>query len=251
MVTAALYAVAGAAAGAIATYLILRPSTRPRAGQKPRLVYFNVPGRAVGLRIMMYKIYGKDGWEDERIEFKDWPSLKPTLPLQFMPLLTLPDGRQVHQTDAMERWAGKAAGLYPMDADEALFVDEMMTTVYEARSKAPRASSVVTKEMLPGLWAEFLEGTMKMYFDYIQQRIMGPFFRGAELTVADLTLFMLVSTFVNGEIPFVAATYIEGWPSIKAHYAAVQAHPMVQVYDAAYAACSDAVSQVKDQVGKM
>lgn len=229
---------------------IASPSSLPHV-EKPKLTYFDVPGRVAGLRIMMFSIYGKDGWEDERVEFKDWPSIKPTLPLRFMPLLTLPDGRQLHQADAMERWAGKACGLYPADPDEALFVDEMISTVYEARAKAPRPSSVVTKEMLPELWKEFTEGSMKMYFDYIQERVIGPFFRGAQLTVADLTLFMLVSTFVNGEIPFVLSSYVDGWPGIKAHYAAVQAHPLVQAYDAAYAAGSDAVRQVNDQVGKM
>ena len=113
------------------------PSSLPLV-QKPKLTYFNVPGRVAGLRIMMFSIYGKDGWEDERVEFKDWPSIKPTLPLRFMPLLTLSDGRKLHQADAMERWAGKARGLYPADPDEALFVDEMISTVYEARAKAPR-----------------------------------------------------------------------------------------------------------------
>ncbi len=256
---AVIYAAAGAAAGALAAYFAMRPSARHRSsGQKPKLTYFNVPGRVAGLRIMMFRIFGKGGWEDERVEFKDWPSMKPTLPLQFLPLLTLPDGRTVHQADAMERWAGKLAGLYPSDPDEALFVDEMISTVYEARAKAPRPSSVVTKEMLPDLWKEFTEGTMRTFFDFIQDRVAGPFFRGAELTVADLTLFMLVTTFVNGEIPFVPSSYIDGWPAIKAHYAAVRAHPLVQAYEAAlpayqpYApASSDAVSQVKEQVGKM
>ena len=110
---AVLYATVGATTGALATYFFLRPSVRSRAGQKPKLVYFNVPGRVCGLRIMMFHIYGKDGWVDERVEFKDWPSVKPTMPLQMMPLLTLPDGSRVHQTEAMDRWAGKMAALYP------------------------------------------------------------------------------------------------------------------------------------------
>ena len=250
---AALYAAIGATTGALATYLFLRPSVRSRAGQKPKLVYFNVPGRVCGLRIMMFQIYGKDGWVDERVEFKDWPSVKPTMPLQMMPLLTLSDGSRVHQTEAMDRWAGKLAGLYPADPDEALFVDEMISTVFEARSKAPSPSSVVTREMLPALWKEFIEGKMAMYWDYIQQRVMGPFVRGAELTVADLTLFTLETTFVNGEIPddLVPGSYIDGWPVIKAHYAAVKAHPMVRAYEAANVAGADAISEVKDQVGKL
>ena len=55
----------------------------------------------------MFKAFGKAGWVDERIEFAEWPELKPTTPLGSLPFLTLPDGRVVSQTDAMMRWAGR------------------------------------------------------------------------------------------------------------------------------------------------
>eukprot|EP00931_Biecheleriopsis_adriatica_P104433 TRINITY_DN79105_c0_g1_i1.p1 TRINITY_DN79105_c0_g1~~TRINITY_DN79105_c0_g1_i1.p1 ORF type:complete len:237 (-),score=41.87 TRINITY_DN79105_c0_g1_i1:120-830(-) len=217
--------------------------------QKPQLMYFNVPGRVAGLRILMFTIYGKDGWEDRRVEFKDWPEIKPGLPLQFMPLLTLPDGRKVHQADAIYRWAAKKAGLYPADPDEALFVDEMISTCFEALSKGPRPSNIVTSEMLPGLWKEFTEGEkapLKMYFDYIQEKITGPFFRGSDLSAADLTLYMLLNYFVNGEISFVSKTYVDQWPGLKAHHDAVKAQPIVQAYYAAYSLDSGAIEQVKE-----
>merc|ERR1740117_1897300 len=117
------------------------PSVAPTAG-RPKLTYFNVPGRVAGLRILMFAIYGKDGWEDERVAFADWPELKPSMPMGYMPLLTLPNGSQVHQADSMMRWAGRKAGLYPSDADTALFVDEMISTVYECLSKGPRVSNL-------------------------------------------------------------------------------------------------------------
>ena len=85
---------------------------------------------------------------------------------------------------------------------------------------------------------------MKMYFDYIQGRIAGPFFCGADLTVADLALHMLVNYFVNGEISFVSKNYVNGGPGINKNYAAVKAHPMVKAYHAAYATDSDAIDQV-------
>jgi len=221
------------------------------ATKRPQLVYFNVPGRVAGLRIMMFKIYGKDGWEDRRVAFKDWPKIKPTLPLQFLPLLTLPDGRTVQQAEAISRWAAKKAGLYPADADEALFVDEMSATVFGALSQAPRPSSVVTTEMLPGLWDEFARGPMAIYFDYFQERLAGcedgPFLRGADLTAADLALYMLVSYFVSGEISFVPTTYVRGWPKVAAHHDAVTAHPLVVAYHAAYAdGGADAIDEVKE-----
>lgn len=232
------------------------------AESRPQLMYFDVPGRVAGLRILLFTIFGKDGWEDRRVAFENWPGIKPTLGLQCLPVLTVPSipehdqtkGQQkmtsIHQAEAMMRWAGRKAGLYPSDADAALFVDEMMSTIYEALSKAPRPSSLVRKEMLPQLWKEFTEGEtapMHIYFNYIQERIAGPFFGGDELSVADLTLYMLVNYFVNGEIPHISPDYVEnGFPRIKTHHAAVKNHPIVKAYDAAYADKSDAVDQVKE-----
>lgn len=217
---------------------------------KPQLIYFNVPGRVAGLRIVMFKVYGKDGWEDRRVDFKDWPAIKPTLPLQFLPVLILPDGRKVHQADAILRWAGKKAELYPTDPDQALFVDEMISTVYEALSKGPRPSSIIKPEMLPTLWKDFTEGPLKMYFDYIQKQLsVGPFFAGDskdDMSIADLALYMLVNYFVNGEIPHVASSYMDGWPKIVRNYAAVKSHPLVKAYEVAYAVGVEEIDKVAE-----
>merc|ERR1712032_1373048 len=153
--------------------------------------------------MMMFAIYGKDGWEDQRVEFKDWAKIKPTLPLKYVPLLTLADGRQVHGADAMTRWAGKKAGLYPSEADEAIFVDEMISTVFECLSKGPRVSHLLPAEKLAEEGKSFREGLCKVYFDYIEKRIDGPFFCGNDLTAADLTLFMLVAMFAQGEVSYI------------------------------------------------
>lgn len=138
------------------------------ASALPELTYFNVPGRVAGLRMAMFAAFQKDGWVDKRIEFTQWPELKKTLPPQYVPVLSLPCGTQVHQADAVLRWVGKRCGLYPTQDDEAslreaLLIDEMVSTIYESLSKAPRSSSVVTKDMLPKLWEEFLAGPQRMY----------------------------------------------------------------------------------------
>jgi glutathione S-transferase len=213
--------------------------------EKPRLTYFNVPGRVAGLRIILFKLYGKDGWEDERVSFQDWPQLKPSMPLNCMPVLTLPDGTKVQQCEAMMRWAGSKAGLYPADVDEALFVDEMVQTVFEALAKAPRASKHVSKDMLPELGREFIEGPLKVHFTYIQGRIKGPFFLGEDLSIADLSLYMLINMIVKGEVSYIPASYVKDFPGISANYAAVKAHDVVKAYDCAYADASDATKEVE------
>ena len=82
---------------------------------------------------------------------------------------------------------------------------------------------------------EFIDGPLRVYFDYIQvpqhqcrewqlyaavqrvaaapraccvqSRITGPFFSGGELTAADLALYMLVRMFAKGEISVSATAH--------------------------------------------
>lgn len=74
---------------------------------KPKLTYFDADGRVFGLRVAMFKAFGKDGWVDHRFPFSDWAEVKKTTPLGQVPVLTLPDGSTVTQTEAITRWAGK------------------------------------------------------------------------------------------------------------------------------------------------
>ena len=120
----------------------------------PKLTYFDLAGRAFGLRIALFKAFGKDGWVVDRIEFETWPSLKPKTPLGSLPILTLPNSSVRAQTDALTRWAGKKAGLYPNDEDDALIVDEVITTSFEAFNKTPQASNDEEKKRLRQEYAE-------------------------------------------------------------------------------------------------
>ena len=88
----------------------------------PVLTYFDAAGRVFGLRACLFKAYGKEGWVDNRVAFKDWRQLKQTTPLGTLPTLTLADGSVMVQTESLARWAAKQAGLYPDDPLEALKV---------------------------------------------------------------------------------------------------------------------------------
>ena len=99
---------------------------RPAAPKKIKLTYFNIAGVAEKLRLtLMY--YGVE-FEDERVEFKDWPELKKTMKYGQVPLLEV-DGQALFQSSAMVRWAGEFLGdgkLYPAEPMARYKVEEMM-----------------------------------------------------------------------------------------------------------------------------
>jgi glutathione S-transferase len=156
----------------------------------PKLTYFNTGGRAVGLRIALFKAFGKDGWEDDRINFSDWGPLKPTTPLGSLPMLTLPDGPVVTQTDALTSWAGKRAGLYPTSEDEALIVDEVIATSFEALNKTPSSKDPAEKNKLR---EEYAAGFLSSALGFLEKKVeaanaagTGPWVVGSDLTIGDL-----------------------------------------------------------------
>ena len=180
----------------------------------------------------MFKAFGKDGWVDERIEIADWAELKPTTPLGYLPLLTLPDGSVVSQTDAMMRWAGRQSKLYPEDVTQGLFVDEITHTVIECLGKTPPAAGDEGKAMR----TEYAnEGLLKKCCTLLESKLGdGGFFVGGELTLADMTASVLVNMIVTDDYTHVPPTYMDAFPKLRANHEAVRKHPTVVAYLAEY-----------------
>ena len=107
------------------------------ASTEMELVYFDVPGRAEPIRIMLHAA-GID-FVDTRISGKDWATIKPTTPLGFVPILKM-GGKEYSQSAALMRFAAKKSGCYPTNDIQALVVDEVMDSINELMSKAPRVS---------------------------------------------------------------------------------------------------------------
>lgn len=197
----------------------------------PKLTYFNVVGRAFGLRIALFKAFGKDGWVDERIEFKQWAAMKPTTPLGSLPILTLDEGAVRTQTDALTRWAGKKSGLYPSNDEDALIVDEVITTSFEALNKTPSSKDEEEKKRLR---QEYSQGFLLKALSLLQDRVTAtedPYVVGGQLSIGDLTIVMLTDMILSGDFDFVPPFLIlDGFPSLKTHHDSVMNHELVKEY---------------------
>ena len=95
-----------------------------------KLTYFNFHGgRGEPTRLALHM--GGVAFEDHRFGFADFPEIRKSAPLGQVPVLEV-DGVRVTQSDAITRYAGKLAGLYPTDALQALLCDEVMQAVEAA-----------------------------------------------------------------------------------------------------------------------
>ena len=78
---------------------------------KYKLTYFDFDGgRAESIRIAFHAA-GIE-FEDHRISFQEFGEMRQTTPFNAVPVLEI-DGAAITQTNAIGRYVGKMAGLYP------------------------------------------------------------------------------------------------------------------------------------------
>ena len=160
---------------------------------KLKLVYFDIDGaRGEAARLAM--VIGGVPFEDDRVKFTDWESRKPGTPFGALPVLER-DGQTVAQSNGINRYVGKLAGLYPNDAWQAALCDEAMDAVEEIATTVwatmflPAAEKKAQRESLAA-------GPLSYSLDRLQRRLVahgGHYFADSRLTVADLKVFVWIA----------------------------------------------------------
>lgn len=159
--------------------------------------------------VRLTMLLGKQEFEDDRVSFEKWPSLKPKMPLGALPVAEI-DGKQVPQTMALVRYFGKQSGLYPEDAWKSLMVDQVVETVTDMQSAIAntRGAEVdvqreVREKMLAESVPRFWGGAEKMLEDISD----GPFVLGDEISIADVCI---TTTFLFLKVQFLEFIPIDG-----------------------------------------
>src|SRR5271169_5832620 len=94
---------------------------------KLKLSYFDLHGgRGEAARLALS--IGGIGFEDDRVSPSDWARRKADTPFGALPVLEV-DGQVVAQSNAINRYVGKLANLYPSDPWQAALCDEAMEAV--------------------------------------------------------------------------------------------------------------------------
>ena len=92
-----------------------------------KLTYFDFSGgRGEPVRIAFHT--AGISFEDHRISFEEFMKTRETMRFECAPVLHI-DGVEVTQSNAMLRFVGKHAGLYPDDPLQAMYCDEAMDAV--------------------------------------------------------------------------------------------------------------------------
>lgn len=200
-----------------------------------KLSYFDFHGgRAEPARLAL--AIGDVAFEDHRFTFPEFDEVRKSTPFGQVPVLVV-DGVQVTQCDAITRYAGKLAGLYPTDAYQALLCDEVMYVVEEASVKLGPSFRMTGEEQKAARLA-LVKGSMSVYLAWLQKQLLahgGEYFADNRLTVADLKVFVDVRALNSGRLDHVPTDLVEEVaPALNAHMQRIAHTPAITAYYAKF-----------------
>lgn len=196
-----------------------------------KLCYFDFHGgRAEPARLAMH--LGGIAFEDQRFAFAEFAELRKSTPFGQVPTLSV-DGVLVTQSDAITRYVGKLAGLYPTDAYQALLCDEVLSVLEDATVRLS-PSFRLTGDAQKEARLELVNTSMPMYLAWLQKQLQahgGEFFADNRLTVADLKVFVDVRGLNSGRLDHVPKDLVEQVaPALNAHMQRIAELPGIAQY---------------------
>jgi glutathione S-transferase len=200
-----------------------------------KLSYFDFHGGR-GEPVRLALAIGDIAFEDHRFTFPEFAEVRKTAPFGQVPLLEV-DGVQVTQCDAILRYAGKLAGLYPTDPYQALLCDEVMYVVEEANVKLGPTFRMTGEEQKQARLA-LVNGSMPVYLAWLQSQLLahgGEYFADNRLTIADLKVFVEMRGLNSGRLDHIPADLVEQVaPALNAHMQRIAQNPAVAAYYAKF-----------------
>jgi glutathione S-transferase len=202
----------------------------------PKLVltYFDFDGgRGETARLILHS--AGIAFEDKRVPGNDWPTLRDTMPFQAMPVLEV-DGKIITQSNTINRYLGKLAGLYPKDDWQAALADEVMDVVEDITTKIATTLRLEGDAKREGR-AALAAGPIPRFLQQLEARLKaggGEWFAEKRLTVADIKCFLFVRWLMSGALDHIPADIVEkNAPLLAKHLERVKGQPKIAAYYAA------------------
>eukprot|EP01091_Cochliopodium_minus_P021197 TRINITY_DN95_c0_g3_i1.p1 TRINITY_DN95_c0_g3~~TRINITY_DN95_c0_g3_i1.p1 ORF type:complete len:214 (+),score=81.93 TRINITY_DN95_c0_g3_i1:72-713(+) len=197
-----------------------------------KITYFNAEGRAEPIRLALF--IGGIEFDDERIDFPELQKRKPNLPFGSLPVLTTGEGEIIAQSNAVLRYAGRLAKLYPQDNLQATRVDELIDAVEDLLSKVNpiiygQLNEEAKKQGLEKINTEILPQWVNLLEKRIQKYGKGGYAVGDQLTVIDLKLAVIFGSIIVGKGAFtgISGESVKNAPGLLGVYNKVKEHPKV------------------------
>lgn len=174
-------------------------------------------------------------FEDHRISFPQFQEMRAGTPLNALPTVEI-NGTEYTQSNAMTRYFGKRAGLYPSDPWQAFLCDEILDIMEDATS-AISPSFGLQGEELKKARTELCDGMYTRCLKLLDRRLQaagGEYFADHRFTVADLKVYLWTRRLKSGGLDYVPTDLPDRIaPRLVQHMERVAGQPGVAAYYAA------------------
>lgn len=196
-----------------------------------RLTYFDIDaGRAEAIRIAFHA--ADIPFEDVRISFQEFGAMRGGTPFTCVPVLEI-DGAPVTQSNALGRYVGKLAGLYPEDPLQALYCDETLGALEDVTNQIVHTFGL-EGEALREARTKLVDGWLGVYLRGLGKLLTrggGEYFADHRLTVADLRTFVQIRGLRSGVLDHVPTDFVGRIaPGLVEHQARIESDPRVVAY---------------------
>lgn len=195
-----------------------------------KLTYFNYDGgRAEPIRIAFHA--AGIAIEDERISYQEFAEMRQSTPFNSVPVLEI-DGAPVTQSNAMCRYVGKMANLYPSDELQALYCDEVMDAVEDLTHYVVPTFRLKGDELRLAR-EKLVDGWMSTYLRGLEGLLArgGKYFADERLTMADLKASNVTRWLCSGQLEHVPTDLVQRLaPGLYEHQDRVAQEPIVVAY---------------------
>ena len=196
-----------------------------------RLTYFDIDGgRAEPIRIAFHA--AGIAFEDHRISFQEFGETRSELRFTCVPVLEI-DGEPVTQSNALSRYVGKLAGLYPEDPLQALYCDETLGALEDVTNHIVRTFGLKDGELRQAR-EKLVNGWLTIYLRGLGELLArggGDYFADRRLTIADLRCFTQIRALTGGILDHVPVDLVERVaPALTRHQARVASDRRVVAY---------------------
>jgi glutathione S-transferase len=190
------------------------------------LTYFDFPGSR-GEECRLALTLAGVAFTDERLKGPEWQARKASAPFGALPLFTAEGRAPLAQSNAILTLIGRERGLLPQDSWEAARHHAVMDAVEDLRHRMGPMARLKDEAEKKRQREDAAQGYLPEWAAQIERQIAGPFLGGAQISVADLKLFVVLGPYLKGSIDFVPASVFSGAPKLLALHKAVAAHPAV------------------------
>lgn len=201
-----------------------------------KLTYFDFDGgRAEPIRIAFHA--AGIGFEDNRLSFPEFGEMRQGTRFNSLPVLEI-DGAAVTQSNALCRYVGKMAGLYPADDLQALYCDEVLDALEDVSHYIVRTFGLEGEELRLAR-EKLADGWLSVYLRGLGELLArggGEYFADNGLTVADLKAFVQTRWLRSGTLDYVPTDLVQRLaPGLVEHQERIEADPRVVAYYASRA----------------